>query len=349
MAAPTTLFDDFERTATDRDGFQVESYTFLNSSAVPEAIKASQKITDWSEGFTLTNEFLRRFRSKTNKQHIAALFELFIFYYFKSQGFMIEAVPIGAKPTPDFKIELKGQTIYIECTCSSKSGIEESIETLQNVILDSFKSIDKQQHFINIEWLQSNFKNPSLKRIRHYIREFINSPNRPPFLLIDDTGWRIKITLMPASPAIKRGVGLMTHPVGIVTPEANVLTALNDKRPARYQLESPYIIALYSEDMFLDYLDMDLALHDGARFLDKLPLKRGRGTAFYIAHTHLINFSVSAVLLVQRLVPYFDDLPRMMLFNHPEPKYPLKNEYFPMAQQTYQRVDVDTFKIIELP
>ena len=346
--ATTTLFDNFERTDTNRDNFQVQHYTFLNTSAVPEAIYGRQKVLSWAEGCTLNPEFLRRFRSKINKQHSAALLELFIFHYFKSRKFPIQTLDRANVPTPDFKIGGKQQAIYVECTRSSNSGSSDGIDTLQSVILDSFQKIDKKRHFINISWLLCSEKTPSLKKIRHLIREFIQDTNRQSVLIIDDAGWRIQISLLPASPEVKRGIGFMQHPAQVVTPHPNVLSALNDKRPARYKLEQPYMIALLSEDVYLDYLDMDLALFDGAPFQDKLPVKRGRDIAFFIGKQRLINTSVSAVLLIQQLSPYNNGLPKMMLYHHPKAKYPLDPEVFKMPQKRYDRIDNDNFKIVHI-
>jgi len=343
----TTLFDDFERIDTNRDKFQVQHYTFLNTSAVPEAVNGRQKVLSWAEGFTLSAEFLRRFRSKINKQHSAALFELFIFHYFKSNKFPILPLDRADMPTPDFKIDGE-QAVYIECTRSSNSGITDSIDTLQSVILDSFQKIDKQRHFINISWLVCSEKTPSLKKIRHFIREFIQEASSRSSLIIEDAGWKIQISLLPASPEVKRGIGFMQHPAQIVTPHLNVLTALNDKRPSRYKLDQPYIIALLSEDFHLDYLDMDLALFDGAPFQDKLPIKRGRDIAFFIGKQQLINTSVSGVLLVQHLSPYSNVMPKMMLFHHPSAKYPLNPALFSMPQKYYEQIDADNYKIIEI-
>ncbi|WP_432327696.1 hypothetical protein ACRQ5D_31185 [Mucilaginibacter sp. P25] len=159
------LFDDFERTDINRDNFVVEHYTFLNTSAIDEAERARKKINLWSDGFPVTTEFLKRFRSKNNKQHTAALFELYIFHYFRNKGFPIEALDRGKVATPDFKVSIDGKTVYVECTCSSNSGITDTIEELQSVILDSFKKIDKQEYFINIEWLTCAPNTPSLKKI----------------------------------------------------------------------------------------------------------------------------------------------------------------------------------------
>ena len=346
--AATTLFDDFERTDTTRDNFQVSHYTFLNTSAVPEAVNGRQKVSSWAEGFSLTHEFLRRFGSKINKQHSAALFELFIFHYFKNHRLPIQCFDRADTPTPDFRIADKKQAFFVECTRSSNSSGTDSIDTLQSVILDSFQKINKQKHFINIEWLVCTERTPSQTKIRQLIGEFISNVNRRPFLIIDDAGWKIQIRLLPSSSSVKRGIGFMMHPAQIVTPHLNVLTALNDKRPGRYKLDGPYVIALLSEDMHLDYLDMDLALFDGAPFQDKLPVKRGRDNAFFIGRQRLINTSVSAVLLVQQLSAYRNGLPKMVLYHHPNAKYPLNPALFNMSQKRYERIDDDNYKIIEI-
>ncbi|WP_432327695.1 hypothetical protein ACRQ5D_31180 [Mucilaginibacter sp. P25] len=141
----------------------------------------------------------------------------------------------------------------------------------------------------------------------------------------------------------------MQNPAQVVTPHLNVLTALNDKRPSKYDLNGPYIIALNSEDMFLGHLDMELALFEGARFQDKLPLKLCRDFGFFIAKQHLVNSSVSAVLLVQRLSPYSDESPKMMLYNHPEPKYTFAKEKLPINQQWFEKIDEENYQVINTP
>lgn len=340
------LFDDFERTNTDRVNFKVVRYDFLNNSAVPEAESARKKIIEWSKGFLMTSEFVKKFRSKNNKQHTAALFEIFIFHYFKSRGFPITNIEVAETPTPDFRIEGDNGEIYIECTCSSNSNIDESIETLQAVILDSLKKIDKKNNFVNIEWLAHNYIAPSERKIRFLIKQYIDQESRPPYLQIEESGWIIRITITPGHSEVKRGIGFIKYPAAIVTPYLNVLSSLKDKRPSRYKLSNPYIIALYSEDMHLDDLDMDLALFDGASFQDKLPLSRARDKSFFIAQSGLINTSVSALLLVQRLPIYSDGDARLMLWHHPEPKYPISPVEFSMPQKYYERIDEKTFRII---
>jgi hypothetical protein len=56
-----------------------------------------------------------------------------------------------------------------------------------------------------------------------------------------------------------------------------------------------YIIAVHSEDPFLDDPDIELALFDGAPFQGKLPLERTSENVFFIANKKLTNTSVSAV------------------------------------------------------
>ncbi len=349
MEKPLLLFDEFERTYTSRDSFRVERYNFLNTSAIPEAARARKKIESWSEGFLMKAEFLKKFRSKNNKQHTAALFELFIFHYFKSKRLPIRNIETGDNPTPDFKIEDENGTTYIECTSSANSNIDESIDTLQAVILDSLKKVEKQNHYINIEWLAHSYTTPSERKIRFLINQYIRQPGRAPYLQIEESGWIIRITLIAANQNVKRGVGVIRYPAAVVTPHLNVLAALKDKRPSRYQINAPYIIALYSEDPHLDYLDIDLALFDGAPFQDILPLTRARDQSFFIARTGLINTSVSAILLVQQLQIYREGEPQLMLWHHPEARHPLTSSSFEMAQKTYTRLDEKTFKIIDLP
>ncbi|MBE7174752.1 MAG: hypothetical protein INR69_00010 [Mucilaginibacter polytrichastri] len=342
------LFDDFDRTDTDRNNFSVERYTFLNNSAIPEAASARAMITSWSEGFLIKPDFVRKFRSKNNKQHTAALFELFVFNYFKSQGFPIENIDVAGVPTPDFKIETEKGIIYIECTCASRSGHDESIEALQSVILDSFAKLEKRNNFVNIDWLQCSYTTPSMKRIRFLIQQFINDPQKTSCLMIEESGWRIKITLINSGKPVQRGVGFMMYPVGIITPQVNILTALEEKRPTRYKIDDQYIIAVHSDDPFLDDLDIELALFDGAVFQDTLPLGRANENALYIADKKLINRSVSAVLTVQKLNIYHNGQPRMKLWHHPEPKYPIDPSLFLLRQKTFERLDENNFKAYNL-
>lgn len=342
------LFDNFERTDTNRDNFRVERYTFLNNSAIPKAEAARKKIIGWSEGFLIKPDFLKKFRSKNNRQHTAALFELFVFYNFKSQGFAIENIDVAGTPTPDFRITTEEGPIYIECTCASSSNFDEGIDNLQSAILDSFSKLDKQSNFINIEWLQCSHSNPSLKKIRSLINNFINATPRPSSLMIEDSGWRIKVTLIPSSEKVKRGIGTISSPFGIVTPQVNVLAALEEKRPGKYKLNAPYIIAIHSEDPFLDDLDIELALFDGAIFQDKLPLKRASGNVFFIAKNEWANRSVSAVLIVQKMQVYDSAPPRIKMWHHPEGRFPIKPDLFNLPQRIFIRTDEVTFKVVDI-
>jgi hypothetical protein len=87
------LFDDVQRTYEGFREARESHYAFLNRSARPESKRTRQVLAQWflkypdEHRYTLNTSF----RSRSEKTHLGAFFELYCHEWLKQQGFLVQA------------------------------------------------------------------------------------------------------------------------------------------------------------------------------------------------------------------------------------------------------------------
>lgn len=123
-ATPICLFDDFERTFDGPADPGESLYSYVNRSARQQAAQARKLCEEWFADYTndATAEELKRFtgdfRSKNDKQHYAAWFELLTHQIFVRFGLDMSIHPelSGTSRKPDFATFSNGSRMLVEAT-----------------------------------------------------------------------------------------------------------------------------------------------------------------------------------------------------------------------------------------
>lgn len=340
------LFDDFLRTDASTSKFKIRAYHFLNNSAIPEAENVRTKIRSWSEGFLITKEFVSKFRSKIDSVHKAALFELYTFHLLKSFGFNVSNIPVSGLKTPDLRAEKAGNKLFIECTSASSSYTDDAEEDNKNLILDSLHKISKGKNLLNVAFITSGKGSPSLKNIRLQIQTMLENGN--PSVVIDDSGWKFVVSRSSVSEEDSRGIGVLASPAKCLTPEKNLLQSLKGKLPAKYKLLAPYLIAVNSHDYFLDEISIVDCLFGASAFQHQLHLNKRSEPSFFIQNAEFANSSVSGILLLKKWDIYSTEEPNITLWHHPEPKYKVDPQFFPIDQREWLKTGNGVYTSLEI-
>lgn len=124
--ATVSLFDP---DALRREGparYGEPSFPYLNESGRPAFGACRRLLDDWFMAFPQQHraDLRQRFRSKDDRHHEGAFFELYLHALSESLGFEVEAHPASpSRGNPDFRLSLRGTPLtYLEGTVASPLG-----------------------------------------------------------------------------------------------------------------------------------------------------------------------------------------------------------------------------------
>ncbi|MFQ6009156.1 MAG: hypothetical protein ACE5K8_09435, partial [Candidatus Zixiibacteriota bacterium] len=184
------LFDDIERTFSERKPANWSCYEYYNRSALPVASVFRKTWELFLGNFPESHkaDLIGRFKSPDVKQHLGAAFELFLFAFFAKQDFQVTVHPQcnnQSDDTPDFLISKPGEGSFIlEASCVFPDvelhGFDRVVDELRRAINCEVQS---KQIQIFIRFKGSVKKQPSIKRIVDSIKQYVSVWDRE---LIDD-------------------------------------------------------------------------------------------------------------------------------------------------------------------
>ncbi|MFH2035431.1 MAG: hypothetical protein ABIJ45_03430, partial [Candidatus Zixiibacteriota bacterium] len=101
----------------------------------------------------IKNEIRSRFISSKDPQHFSALFELFLYTFFRKLGYHVIGNPKLKNRKPDFKIiNRNGANFYIEATCQFGSNKKSHTELWKDNIVDTINSIESQDFRVAVSF-----------------------------------------------------------------------------------------------------------------------------------------------------------------------------------------------------
>lgn len=323
------------------------SFKFLERSAWNRCRLARNIISMWAEEIVSDNEFVSQIKSKNDKQHYAAVFELIVYTFLKKLGLKVSKHPVLLKSTtPDFTAESNLLTAtYFECTLSGNSfdTIEEERrkEAVENII----RQIHFYPYFINLDFKQLSKTSVSAKKLKRFIDQVKEVSegieNEQLFhlrYLYKENDWEIEISLLRKSTSdIKTSLGYISQDARIIDSKKAIISALNDKRPSKYGInDAPYVICICNNDIFFHTDEMYSILFgtdSGSHINFSYP-----GNSGFFYHNKLVNTSVSAVLLFKNTDILTLSNAEWSLWHNPFAKNPLALEHFPVDEY-YFRLD----------
>ena len=327
---------------------QETSYEFLERSSWNRCKFARDLISMWMDDMTDNKEFISQIKSKKDKQHYAAVFELIVYTFLKKQGWMVDKHPILSKATtPDFTAKSdKVDSILLECTLSSNSFDSTDDARRKEAVEDIIRQLYYYPYFINLGFKRVSKISVTPKKIKRFIEQirvssegFENEQLFHRRFLYKENEWEIEISLLKKSNnEIKTSLGAVFQDAKIIDTKKTILTALNDKRPSRYGIsKTPYIICICVNDMFFHTDEMynilfgnDCGAHINLTFA---------GNSGFLYHNKPVNTSVSAVIVFKNTDILTLGGAEWSIWHNPFAKYPLELNSLPIDEYYFVKED----------
>lgn len=327
---------------------QETSYEFLERSSWNRCKFARDLISMWMDDMTDDKEFISQIKSKKDKQHYAAVFELIVYTFLRKQCWMVDKHPILSKATmPDFTAKSdKVDSILLECTLSSNSFDSTDDARRKEAVENIIRQLHYYPYFINLGFKRVSKISVTPKKIKRFIEQirvssegFENEQLFHRRFLYKENEWEIEISLLKKSNnEIKTSLGAVFQDAKIIDTKKTILTALNDKRPSRYGISNtPYIICICVNDMFFHTDEMCSILFGndcGAHINLTFP-----GSSGFLYHNKPVNTSVSAVIVFKNTDILTLGGAEWSIWHNPFAKYPLELNSLPIDEYYFVKED----------
>lgn len=328
MGDQNKLFKNYVRTRSGRSPHRCPHYEFLDSSSWKVTEYLRNSINTWAADFPVDQDFARRFKSRNDKEHLAAFFELVMFQWLKSQMLDVSFQPSSAPASnrkPDFTIGNGEAGFRAECTLAPMPDIVEGVEKMKSEIEDVIEDISSPDYFINIDFVECGqgmiAKSLIKKVVGEMLRNAKNVTMEHKFPLIDK-GWRIEFSLLKKSKPTPRSLGVVFHGgFNFIDSVKPLMSSLKSKRARNYgDMDCPYVIFLNSADPYFELSDIKQALFGTTNDNFKLTADL---QGYFCSNGKVQNTTVSAVVVIKGLGPYNLVDPPMSLWHNPWATFPL--------------------------
>jgi hypothetical protein len=335
----TKVFAPGERNDWATLKYNESQFEFLDRCAWPLVGLMREWLDEWLIPYEHDKEFISKFRSKSNKQHSAAVFELLIYTMFINNGLNIQRVERGAGKTPDFSIMAsESSTVYLECSLAANAMESEEENKKKESVAQYVEEIPDYPFYVGIDFKTASDQSISKKQLLAFLDKF-----RPPYSLpglmekIDYSaqGWELVITL------VKKGEGASERTRGFTYQAPRTIDnfkalygALNGKKAGRYELgESPYIICIGVDDLTANEYEFFSVLF-GPQDMNRLNFD-WEMNGFFLVNGMPVNTSVSAVLFCKSLKTFGLSETNLSLWHNPFATYPVHELGLPIREIKY--------------
>ena len=341
MKTDMKLFDDSVRTY---EGFreQRESiYQFLNRSAKPEYEETRNLLERWFQDYpepykvNLSKEFC----SKPDKQHLGAFFELYCYSLLRAHEFDIKPQQVvdKIKGNPvDFLIKSSDTPLfYLEATVAADSDRASISQKLLWQLQDALSTLNEPNFLLEINVESESTHDLPIKKMRLDLQGWLQKldPNEiirkntalvhdnSPHCSYEQNGWKILFYAIPRSidsrDQAHETVVYQLSGARKVEAENSLRDALETKAKKYGNFEFPYVIAVdvlardsFGTDIGEILFGKEVILYDRHSkelSLTRSPLLTDRPSeenGFWRARNRARNQQVSAILLVEELMPW---------------------------------------------
>lgn len=263
-------FSSAERTSLGPRRGGESMFAYLDTSARPEAAKCRELIESWLLDYPQANlhRWLGDFRSNDDGQHASAFFELFLFQFFRANGWkVLEVEPEieGVRGNPDFLIEgADGQRVVVEAIVPNDKPLEErGKEKLIADIKDAINAVKVHDYYLMLDAIEAPSQAINKGRLIGALNQWLaTKPSDEEAFEYEDCGALVKIKVFHRpgrdvdSPEY-RAIGVEMGRLSVSTPGSHIKRGLERKASKYRKLQMPYLIALNArgfEDTEDDYL-----------------------------------------------------------------------------------------------
>jgi hypothetical protein len=338
------LFSSYTRDNLDHKRRKETAFEFLDQSAwnISEIIR--QKVNEIARTYRPNDEFLKMFKSKSEKQHYSAVFELLVYALLTRSNLSLTRHPeTKTGKRPDFQAVSEEKKLYVECTLAGHSFDSMEEKNRKDTVEEIVDDLDCYPYWINLHFETISEQSISKKRLLNFIDKVKvlseGVPDEALFgrkYLYEDDGWKIEISLLrKTQPEIRRSLGFISEYAKTIDTSKPILTALKDKKGSRYGIETePYIIFLNTSDLFTKENSFSEALFGqyGDSNIDRRYIYQN---SFYLANGKPINTSVSAVVIFRNFDLFTLDSSSIAIWHNPFAKNILPNNLLPFDEYIY--------------
>jgi hypothetical protein len=352
------LFDDGIQTYNGIREPRESIYQFLNRSAQSKYEQARNLLEKWFQDYPepYRSDLGKRIRSKLDEDHLGAFFELYCYSLLRYQGYNVKPQQVvdQTKGNPiDFLVQsIDTPLFYLEATVAMDVNTASVSQRILRELWDALNTLQEPNFQIELYVERESTHSLPIKKICSDIHEWLQTldPNevsmwktastedRWPYYDLD--GWKIVFIPKP-KPSGRRGkpgntiFGLLS-PAQWRKPQNSLKAALKEKEDRYGDFELPYIIAIdvlainsFGSDVEEILFGQEVALFDkqsGEIAMTRSPLLPDRPSqenGFWLARRGPRNRHVSAVLLVDELMPWSIAHKTPVLWHNPWAEKPL--------------------------
>lgn len=339
------LFSSYIRENADHKRRKETAFEFLDRSAWKISELVRQKLNELCIGYNPDDEFLKMFKSKSDKQHYSAVFELLTYSMFSFSDFSLVRHPDTPKgKRPDFKANLESFNVFIECTLAGHSFDSLTDKNRKDTIEEIVDEIEYFPYWINLDFQTISDQSVSKRNLLSFLGKVKvlsegvpNEQLRDIRYLFEDNGWEIEISLLrKTTPKIKRSLGIISGGAKTINTSKPILTALNDKKASRYGIDiEPYVICLNTCDLFTKESCFAEALF-GQYGDAEIDLNHVMQNSFFLAGGKPINTSVSAVIIFRNFDLYTLESSSMAVWHNPYAINKISSNILPFDEYIYE-------------
>lgn len=338
------LFSSYTRDNLDHKRRKETAFEFLDRSAWNISQIVRQKVNEIASAYCPDDEFLKMFKSKSDKQHYSAVFELLVYALLTRSNLALTRHPkTKTGKRPDFQAEVEKTKLFIECTLAGHSFESLEEKNRKDTVEEIVDDLEYYPYWINLDFQTISEQSISKKKLLNFIDKVKDSSEAVPDealfekkYLYEDDGWNIEISLSrKTQPDIKRSLGFISDNAKTIDTSKPILTALQDKKGSRYGIETePYIIFLNTNDLFTKENCFSEALFGqyGDSKIDRSYISQN---GFYLANNKPINRSVSAVVIFRNFDLFTLESSSIAIWHNPFAKNKLPNNLLPFDEYIY--------------
>jgi hypothetical protein len=344
------LFDDTLRTDASASTHQESTFEFLNRVAGDYWEHPRLLMQEWLDHIKDDSDYgdlRQRFRSRDDEQFRSAFLELYLHETLIRAGYVVTIHPSveGTTSRPDFLAERDGERLYVEAIAPGSSAEAKAAAQRRAVLFDAVNRLADPNFMLWLEGLVEGSRPPAASRLRADLRRWLGGldPDAPwdadtaPSHLWQHDGWSVTFKPIPKKPeargrqANSRAIGVYGHTgVEWINDAPAIRKAIATKHHQYGELDAPFVIAVGTYIHDTDRWHTTNAMYGSfAVELSEAPdgematreIRQPDG--YFGSPPEWKHCNVSAVLVVNQLMPFHIQRAEVTLWRHPHPVQPL--------------------------
>ncbi len=269
--------------------------------------------------------------------------ELLLFAILKSANLEIKKIPpkVNVK-TPDFKVAINdSQPILIECSLASNALESAEEHARKSSIIQMLEDLTDFPYHIAIDFEKISDQSLSKREFMVFLQQMISNNDKTlpdsttskPFTY-EGQDWVLELKFFRKNNLADRTYFGSSGPGQTVDNFKSLFTALNDKKPGRYKVESvPYLICLGIDDLSANETEFSEVFF-GQNFSDSLKLN-SLHNGFFLREGNPRNTSVSGIIFAKSMKLFGLSSTSISLWRNPFATSPIPSGILPFAEYNF--------------